>query len=131
MRKFLLIGLFGFILSLFSAHVDGLAVMASTDEVSSSSSTKVKVCHIDDDGEVETEEIDESHLNDHLKHGDVEGECPSTPTCFYCDDSVSSQGDGSCICPNGNPGTLISNLDDSDDSNSEFTPTGIRAVQGE
>ncbi|ATX82591.1 hypothetical protein Ga0123462_1744 [Mariprofundus ferrinatatus] len=96
---------------------------------------KVDVCHVtvtgggskDKDGggsqttDVQTLNISESALAAHLAHGDIAGECPTTPTCFLC--GAGGPGDGTCSCPDGSAGSFV--------SGAAVAPQSIRSVQGQ
>ncbi|ATX78960.1 hypothetical protein Ga0123461_0523 [Mariprofundus aestuarium] len=74
---------------------------------------------------VQALEISASALDAHLAHGDIEGACPTTPTCFLC--GTGGPGDGTCICPDGKPGSFVSGPV----SGPAATPERIRSIQGE
>jgi len=99
------------------------------------SDDKVDVCHVtvsngggskdkDSGGaqttSVQTLNISASALQAHLDHGDVAGECPTTPTCFLC--GTGGPGDGTCACPDGTLGSFV--------SGPAATPENIRSIQG-
>ena len=99
------------------------------------SDDKVDVCHVtvssgggskdkDSGGaqttSVQTLNISASALQAHLDHGDVAGECPTTPTCFLC--GAGGPGDGTCACPDGTLGSFV--------SGPAATPENIRSIQG-
>lgn len=83
---------------------------------------KVVVCHVPpgNTSGPQQVEIDESALETHLAHGDIQGTCPSEATC-NCD--VPHTRGNACACVDGSEGTMF--------PGSSGTGKSMRSVHGE